>query len=158
MWPLDFLCSVDGEYHQTAFAKSDHDSIQYELADFWSGVIPYYESRPLGYVFTAVYALIENATYYSGVPEPITLEVLLEPDFMVTGVHDGGDYFRRPDVKAYWENRRVHPETFFDGVTVCEDGHTTGRHRGVRDVIYPLSDFIHVDTDCGKVLVGFHTK
>ena len=175
-WPTSFD-QVTGRYIKKIFHKSDSlETIVRQFVSLWdTEVVPFYKGEPVvtpeeivycsnglcptEQVITPVYVLLENSRYYSDRPDiPIELELLLADDFLLTGVYDGGDYFKREDVKICWERRKLHPETYFKSLTVCDDGHTTGRHLGVRNAIYPLADHIYVDTDIGKVILGFKEK
>ena len=166
-WPTSFdnyfVCNGSDEklYIYEEFSKKlSFQKIQENfLLRVWEQKVkPFYKKRriePVGSLVMVIDSLLENSRYYSGVLDvPISLEMLLKPDSLLVGVCDGGCYFKRRDVKKCWEAKELHPEVFYRDKTVCDDGHTTGRHISVKYVIYPFSQFIYIDNDLGKVLIG----
>jgi len=58
-------------------------------------------------------------------------------------VRDGGDYFKRQDIKEQYESKT--------SITVFDDSHGHGCHVGVNNNIFPNADIIEVNTETGTL-------
>lgn len=95
----------------------------------------------------ATWEALKNAQDHSGfyTQNPITFGLFFAPKGVCYGFHDGGDYFRRPDIKDQWENKRA-IETF-NKTAHQRRGNSGGM--GVNNYIFPNTGLIEVDNKNG---------
>ena len=124
----------------------------------YEGIHPYYLERGLDLAVNGVWMVfnetLRNAGFWSDYvgPLPINVALLLAPTSFVLGYCDHGSYFTREDVKGCWEARVRHSEKR-EFLRECGLGANTGT-----DLIYSMTDFIHVDSKAGTLYTGFSTS
>ncbi len=89
-----------------------------------------------------------NAQWHGAKNErPITFGLFLGLQGLCYGFQDGGDYFKRPEIKAQFEGKK--PITEFSAPVFDGKGQRqSGCHAGVNGCIYEC-DIIEVDTNAG---------
>jgi hypothetical protein len=90
--------------------------------------------------------LIKNA-YYHGDSKRYgtTLGIFLSPDAFVIGCNDGGDYFKKSEIKEVWEKRLpISSEGDY-----MEEGRKLSGHNVGHDFIFALTDEIFIDNASG---------
>lgn len=142
------------EYYQYNFPSTDNISQIQKFAShcLLDVVRPYYQTRGT-YVSTAVYNFLaeplKNANVHGGreIEPVISLELFLSPIAFAAAFKDGGEYFKRQEIKMACELERKF----------------LGKHktqiRGIgagagQDVLEDLADFVYVDTDYGTLYLG----
>jgi hypothetical protein len=114
-------------------------------------VQPYYASINKSVnagVFNFLLEPLKNANFYSNSLDKILFGVMMSKKGLIALYNDGGEYFKKQDVKECYENRIKHPENF-----PPNRGKGTGYGVGT-GLIYDLSDFIYVDTAKGTLYTG----
>ena len=156
----DFIGSDEIESHKKYFWYEEEplDKNREIIVKSYLDIIkPYYEKfgRHISPgMFNFLIEPIKNSNYYSlkesgkrGV-----FELFLSPKKLVAGYFDGGEYFKKKDVKDCWENRILHKER--KSVEL--------RKKGIKEIgfgigtqkIYYIADFIFVDNLEGKLYTG----
>ena len=115
---------------------------------------PYYESNGHSInngLFNFLVEPLKNSNFYSLADSGRegVFELFLESKSLVAGYFDGGDYFKRKDVKECWENRIYHKEKRH--VESDQVGYGIGTQ-----LIYGIADLIFVDNLAGKLYTGIN--
>lgn len=92
--------------------------------------------------------ILKNSRWHGGSKEdnPTFFSLFINPEKFVLGCWDGGDYFKREDIKKIWENKQELKE-YHEA-----DYHGIGHHYGYNYFKYRF-DEIRVDNEQG-VLYG----
>lgn len=141
--------SFELEYSEENRKNSDLVIQTYEMI-----IVPYYQQRGFNVnsgMYNYLVEPIKNANYYSlrQSKQKGLFSIMMAPTRFVAQYCDGGDYFKRKDVKNCWEHKEYHPEK-----QPLEKG-LTGYGIG-RKFIFELSDFIFVDTTQGSLYMGIN--
>ncbi len=93
---------------------------------------------------------LKNCFYHGGdgITTKISLMTLLTPGAFGYCFKDGGNYFKKQDIKEFWEGKRFHLEKHITR------NKNIGYGLGTK-IIYEVSDFIYVDTNDGTLFTGF---
>ncbi len=153
---LDSYKPEDIFYYKLLFPPLEKNSEVQNIAKraLIEQVMPYYAKREME-AKTGVYNFLveplKNANFHGPRNCNIDFELIMTPLVLAASFCDGGDYFKRREVKKAWENRVKFPERHdakVDGI-----GYDAGT-----DLIYSLADLIHVDKSKGALYIGWMAK
>jgi hypothetical protein len=111
---------------------------------------PYYSGMNIHVnhaVFNFILEPLKNAHVHSEDHKKITFQTMMSTKGLVASYNDGGQYFKRLDVKNCYENRIKHPEKHKANIPGIGYGAGTM-------ILYDLADFIHVDKNSGTLYAG----
>ncbi len=113
-------------------------------------LIPYYEKINIDTALSTFNFMVEplkNSFFHSEGNKDINLSLLIAPSSFIFGINDGGNYFKRPEIKQYWEARKKYPERHKSPHKEIGFGIGTG-------LIYDLADLIYIENSSGTLYVG----
>jgi len=150
-----FLKTKDFHYHKETYTYDEEfDDLDDKVSDLVLEIInPYYKKHKRGIpkngLFNILLEPIKNSNFYTlrNTDNKATMELFLSPFSIIARCFDGGDYFKREDVKFAWENKLKHSEK--QKVEKKGIGHGIGR-----EYINEYCDLIYVDILKGHLYIG----
>lgn len=139
--------------YQTHKRTSELDEVR-EISEniLFNLLIPYYEKIDIDTSLSTFNFMVEplkNSFFHSGGNKNIDLSLLISPSSFIFGINDGGSYFKRPEIKQYWEARKKYPERHKSPLKEIGFGVGTG-------LVYDLADFIYVENSSGTLYLGLN--
>lgn len=90
---------------------------------------------------------LKNSFFHSKGNKDRYLSLIISPSSFIFGINDGGSYFKRPEIKQYWESRKKYPERHKSSLKEIGFGIGTG-------LVYDLADLIYVENSSGTLYLG----
>ena len=151
-----FLNSSEIKKFQKSFRyEEDFFSIRETITNLCEyTLLPYYEKlgRPIRRsIYNFLIEPLKNSNYYAlkDTNNEGVFELFYSPKSFIAGYFDGGEYFKKEDVKECWENRIFHKEKA--NVNIKGIGHGVGTQ-----IIYEFANFIFIDNLEGKLYTGIN--
>jgi hypothetical protein len=101
-------------------------------------------------MFNFILEPMKNGNFYSKSKTPLKVKLFLSPELLMASFCDGGEYFKREDVKEHWENKKIHSDKFIHSEKQIGFGFGT-------NIIYHSADLIYVDTSNNTLYLGVKT-
>jgi hypothetical protein len=90
---------------------------------------------------------LKNANCHSTSDKDIAFRIMMSRRGIVASYNDGGEYFKREDVKTCYENRVYHPEKHQSNIYGIGYGVGT-------QLMYSIADLIYVDKEKNTLYIG----
>ena len=150
-------CLIEEYRHKCTHEGEEIRNVAKRL--FFERIVPYYEKNNLlinNSLFFPISEALKNANFHgSSSLEEVQSTLFLSRKALIWGLNDGGPYFKRPEVKKYWENREAFPEKHVCTENIKELNLPKWGYGVGTSAIYDNTDWIHIDNCSGTLYLGF---